>query len=71
MQPLLESDPNLEDTRIARIFVRFPWRKPSFLRKHIGVKISKIPKRCPSLSLPVNGEGTHFPPLTGGLRGGG
>gem|GEM_PF-1314878 len=30
----------------------------------IGVKISEIRKRCPSLSLAVNGGGTHFPPLT-------
>jgi len=36
----------------------------------IGVKLSRIPIRTPSLSLPVNGEGTHFPPLTGGPRGG-
>jgi len=45
-------------------------RGPGFRLPPIGVKLSKIPIRSPSLSLPVNGEGTHFPPLTGGLRGG-
>jgi|GEM_PF-1402320 len=35
-----------------------------------ALRQAKSQEDNPSLSLPVNGEGTYFPPLTGGLRGG-
>jgi|GEM_PF-1318223 len=45
---------------------RNPVAFSGFPPSRMGVKLSKIPIRPPSLSLPVNGEGTHFPPLRGG-----